>query len=151
VFESVAAEMEPLLKQLLEAPTAPVDEHEQVPKKAGIYLFSKDDSALYVGQTRNLRNRLRDHTNPLSRENQASFAFLVAKQEAEKSEIDVARTRKILEADEQFAEHFKQAKLSVSEMDVRYIELEGPIERTLFEIYAALALDTLVFNSFETH
>lgn len=36
-------------------------------------------------------------------------------------------------------------------MDVRFIELAGPIERSVFEIYAALALDTLVFNSFETH
>jgi hypothetical protein len=36
-------------------------------------------------------------------------------------------------------------------MQVRFILLDGPIERSLFEIYAAMALNTLVYNSFETH
>ncbi len=36
-------------------------------------------------------------------------------------------------------------------MDVQFIELTDPIARTLFEVYAALALDTVEFNSFETH
>lgn len=151
VFEHVVAEMEPLLDRLLAAPATPVSERASIPKAAGVYLFSEGTEAIYVGQTRNLRQRLRDHTNPLSRENQASFAFLVAKVEAEKADIDVERTRKILEADEEFAEHFREAKGQVSQMAVRFIELPGPIERTLLEVYAALALDTLVFNSFETH
>ena len=36
-------------------------------------------------------------------------------------------------------------------MDVQYIALADPIARTMFEMYAALALDTAEFNSFETH
>lgn len=36
-------------------------------------------------------------------------------------------------------------------MDVQFIEVPDPIVRTLFEVYAALALDTVEFNSFETH
>ena len=36
-------------------------------------------------------------------------------------------------------------------MDVQFIELADPIARTLFEIYAALALGTTEFNRFETH
>lgn len=36
-------------------------------------------------------------------------------------------------------------------MTVQFIELADPIERTTFEIYAALALTTSEFNSFETH
>jgi GIY-YIG catalytic domain len=151
VFEGVVSEMDALLVKLLAAPATRTADHPKVPKAPGIYLFSKDDKALYVGQTRNLKARLRTHTNPLSRENQASFAFLIAKGEAERAGIDVARTRKILESDETFAEHFRSAKLGVAEMDVRFIELEGPIERTLFEVYASLALDTLLYNSFETH
>lgn len=151
VFDGVVSGMNDLLLALLQAPAIRTAEHPEIPKASGIYLFSKGDEALYVGQTRNLRARLRNHTNPLSRENQASFAFLVAKAEAEKANIDISRTRKILEADEAFAEHFRDAKLEVSEMDVRFIQLEGPIERTLFEVYASLALDTVLYNSFETH
>ena len=36
-------------------------------------------------------------------------------------------------------------------MVVQSTELPDPVERTLFEVYAALALGTEKFNSFETH
>lgn len=142
--------MEELLAQLLAAPVARRDEHGPIPEVPGIYLFS-DDKPVYVGQTRNLRTRLRNHTTAKATENQASFAFLIGKVEAELAGIDLKRTRKVLEADPHFAEHFRQAKARVAKMNVRWIELDDPIERTLFEIYAALALDTVAFNSFETH
>ena len=151
VFDHLVADLPQLLERLLAAPAAPVAEHAQIPNAAGIYLFSELDYAIYVGQTRKLKQRLRNHTNPLGKNNQATFAFLVAKEEAEKVGVDTAQVRAQLEADQQFAGHFQAAKLRVSEMDVRFIELAGPIERSVFEIYAALALDTLVFNSFETH
>lgn len=151
VFDHLATELPQLLEQLLAAPAKPVGEHHQIPNAPGIYLFSELDHAIYVGQTRKLRQRLKNHTNPLGKNNQATFAFLVAKEEAEKAGVNIAQFRAQLEADQQFAEHFQAAKLRVSEMDVRFIELAGPIERTVFEVYASLALDTLVFNSFETH
>ena len=140
-----------MLDRLLTAPAAPVADHSTIPEAPGIYLFSELDHAIYVGQTRKLRQRLKNHTNPLGKNNQATFAFLVAKGEAEKSGVDVGQFRTKLEADQQFAGHFQAAKLRVSEMDVRFVKLAGPIERSVFEIYASLTLDTLLFNSFETH
>ncbi len=151
VFDHLVADLPQLLERLLAAPPAPVSGQEQIPNLPGIYLFSELDHAIYVGQTRKLKQRLRNHTNPLGKNNQATFAFLLAKDEAEKAGVDTAQFRAQLEADQQFAGHFQAAKLRVSEMDVRFIELAGPIERSVFEIYASLALDTLVFNSFETH
>ncbi len=151
VFDHLAAELPQLLGRLLAAPAVPVADHPAIPDAAGIYLFSELDHAIYVGQTRKLKQRLRNHTNPLGKNNQATFAFLLAKDEAEKAGVDTAQYRAQLEADRKFAAHFNAAKLRVSEMDVRFIELAGPIERSVFEIYASLALDTLVFNSFETH
>jgi hypothetical protein len=65
--------------------------------------------------------------------------------------VNIARFRAQLEADEEFAAHFTAAKLRVSEMDVRFLRLEDPIARSVLEIYASLALDTMVFNKFETH
>jgi hypothetical protein len=151
VFDHLVAELPQLIERLLAAPGAPVTEHAVIPDTAGIYLFSELDHAIYVGQTRKLRQRLRNHTNPLSKNNQATFAFLLAKDQAEKAGVDTKQFRAQLEVDQEFAGHFKAAKLRVSEMDVRFIELAGPIERSVFEIYSSLALDTLVFNSFETH
>jgi hypothetical protein len=63
----------------------------------------------------------------------------------------VTGSRAAVESDPDFATHFEQARKQVSEMDVQFIDLEDPIERTLFEIYAALTLGTDEFNSFETH
>jgi hypothetical protein len=150
-FDHIAADLPRLLQRLLAAAAAPVAEHGEIPNAPGIYLFSELDRPIYVGQTRKLRKRLGNHTSPLGKNNQATFAFLVAKAEAEKAGVDMAQFRAHLEADQQFIAHFQAAKLRVSEMDVRFIELAGSIERSVFEIYAALALDTLVFNSFETH
>ena len=142
--------MEQLLAELLAAPVAPRAEHRHIPKVPGVYLFS-DKEPVYVGQTRNLRTRLRNHTGAKAAENQASFAFLIGKVKAEAAGIDLNRTRKTLEADPDFSDHFRKAKERVASMNVRWIELDDPVERTLFEMYAALALNTVAFNSFETH
>ncbi len=149
-FESATVLMPELLGRLLAAPAAPRNEHKKIPKVPGIYLFS-EKQPIYVGQTRNLQTRLRNHTSAKATENQASFAFLIGKESAEQAGLDLEQTRKVLEADPDFAEHFAEAKTRVAKMDVRWIELNDPIERTLFEIYAALALNTVAFNSFETH
>lgn len=47
---------------------------------ACVYLFSEDGRHLYVGRTRNLRQRLRQHSIPSSQHNQAVFAFRLARE-----------------------------------------------------------------------
>lgn len=143
--------MRPLLEQLLAAPAHRVADHPSVPSHPGIYLFSESGMPIYVGQSRKLRQRLRHHTDLSSGQNRASFAFNLAKVEARRSRVNIKRFRQVLEADSEFAEHFVRAKRRVAEMAVRFIELDDPIERTMFEMYAALALDTAEYNSFETH
>ena len=151
IFDHLTAELPSLLERLLEAPAVPASAHGKPPAIAAIYLFSKDDHPIYVGQTRNLRRRLGEHTNPLAKNNKASFAFNLAKEVAKDAGVDIARYRAQLEADEEFAGHFTAAKSRVSEMDVRFLGLEDPITRSVLEIYASLTLDTMVFNKFETH
>ena len=156
IYDSIVARLPKLLKKLLAAPAAKVTEHEQLPDAPGIYLFSEPtpdggEKAIYVGQTRVLRSRLKNHTRLGGKNNQATFAFLVAKGDAKAAGVNMKQYREALEEDEQFIAHFDSAKARVSEMQVRFILLDNPIERTLFEVYAALALDTLVYNSFETH
>lgn len=150
-FRKAVAQMAPLLAQLLAAPKHRVAEHPAVPNTPGIYLFSTGEGPVYVGQTRKLRTRLKQHTGPTRGHNQASFAFNLAKREAKAAGVDTSRWRKVLEADPEFVPHFARARESVATMDVQFIELADPVTRTLFEIYAALALDTAEFNSFETH
>jgi hypothetical protein len=150
-FDAAVATLPTLLKALQAADKHRVADHPAVPNTPGIYLFSEGPKPIYVGQSRKLRNRLRDHTGATKKHNQASFAFNLAKREAKAAKVDVKRTRTVLEADPDFVPHFDKARADVAGMDVQFIELVDPIERTLFEVYAALALDTVEFNSFETH
>ena len=150
-FQAAVEQMPALLAALQTAPSLRVAEHPPIPKVAGIYLFSEGKRPIYVGQSRNLRNRLRQHTWEKSRENAASFAFNIAKREAAKDGVDTTPWRAILEADPDFVPYFASARASVAAMSVQFIELEDPVVRTLFEVYVALALGLHEFNSFETH
>jgi hypothetical protein len=60
------------------------------------------------------------------------------------------KPRNLLQAIPEFRELFWQAKARVSRMTVRVVEIADPIEQTVFEVYAALALGTR-YNDFETH
>lgn len=150
-FDAAVDRLPALLKTLCSAPRHRLNEHASVPNTPGIYLFSEGDKPIYVGQSRKLRNRLRQHTGATRGHNQASFAFNIAKRDAKAAKLDVKRPRALLQADADFVVHFDAARTAVAAMNVQFIEHADPIERTLFEVYAALALDTVEFNSFETH
>ena len=85
-----------------------------------------------------------------SNHNSATFAFIIAKHDAEKKNIDLNKTRDELQVDPDFLPFFKNAKERVSEMKIKVIDIENPIEQTLFEVYAALELKT-PYNDWETH
>jgi len=123
-----------------------------IPNAPGVYLFSRGSDALYIGQTRKLRQRMRNHRNPASGHNQASFAFLLAREAASQQApiIDLARPRAVLMADAAFAGLFEAAKSEVRAMTLRFVEIHDPVLRTLFEVYAAVSLGT-AYNDFETH
>lgn len=150
-FHQAVEQMPALLVELTTAAKRRVSEHPSVPNAPGIYLFSDDDAPLYVGQTRKLRTRLQQHTGATRGSNQASFAFLIAKREAAAAGLDIARYRAVLEADLAFIPHFDAARALVAGMDVQFVELADALTRTLFEVYASLALNTVEYNSFETH
>lgn len=150
-FDEVVAQMPDLLRQLQAAPKHRVADHPKVPDAPGIYLFSEGARPVYVGQSRKLRSRLRQHVGVRNDHNQASFAFNVARRDARFAGVDIKRWRKVLAADPEFVKHFDAARARVASMEVQYISVPDPIARTMFEMYAALALDTAEFNSFETH
>ena len=81
----------------------PAAAHPVVPNAPGIYLFSHESAPVYVGQSRKLQNRLRQHTGATNSHNQASFAFNLAKREAKKARVDIKRFRSALELDPTFA------------------------------------------------
>lgn len=150
-FDEVVARLSTRLQDLVEKPAAPRGSHASVPDVPGIYLFSERGRPIYVGQTRDLRRRLGEHTRPSSGSESATFAFILAIGMAKRRRIDASGTRKARLARPEFNSVFLEAKRRVAAMPVRFLLMKDPIERTMFEMYAALHLGTERYNSFETH
>ena len=151
-FARAVQRMPSLLDTLLRAEKLAVKDRGRIPvERAVVYLFSESGVPVYVGQTRTPRRRYDQHTGPNRAHNEASFAFLKAKKKAESAGVEVQRSREALQTDAAFSVHFGAAKAWVAAMAFQYVEIEDPIERSIFEMYAALHLGTEEFNSFETH
>jgi hypothetical protein len=152
-FENrVASQLPELLDRLLKAPAHPRAGHPQgsVPRAPGIYPFWADGKPIYVGQTRKLRDRLRQHCIPSSTDLSASFAWKLAKRETSRAGRDTRRRRAALMTDAKFAVHFAEAKAAVALMPVQFTVEEHADLRTVFEVYATYAFGTQGFNNFET-
>jgi predicted GIY-YIG superfamily endonuclease len=117
-----------------------------------IYLFSEDDRHLYVGRTRNLKQRLRQHSIPAAQHNQAVFAFRIAREVTGKkvAAYTTAGSRLALTQEEEFGTAFRSAKERIRGMQLRYVEEVDPLRQALLEIYASIVLLT-PYNDFNTH
>lgn len=117
-----------------------------------VYLFSEGSNHLYVGRTRKLRNRLRQHSIPASQHKQAAFAFKLAREATgqAKASYTPEGSRQALLADPVFADAFAKAKARICSMDLRFVEESDPLRQALLEIYVAVVLGTK-YNDFDTH
>ena len=151
-WDGLEAQLSGCLRDL-EKTGAPRLEHQPaVSTEAGIYLFVDKGKPIYVGQSRHLRNRLANHCQPGGRHNSASLAFNIAKcnYEEKYDSKELPKTRAEIESHPKFEELFTDAKLSLDNMEVRWIEVESAELRTVLEVYVAVLLGTK-YNSFETH
>lgn len=122
---------------------------EKMPKK-GIYFFSENGKALYVGRTNNLRNRLQYHTR--NNHNQATLAFILARRETGRTNASYQKkgSRSDLLNDPAFRLAFDKARARIQKMDVQFIEEENAIKQALLEIYTAFQVKA-EYNDFENH
>jgi predicted GIY-YIG superfamily endonuclease len=122
-----------------------------LPEKC-VYLFSEAGNHFYVGRTRRLRNRLRQHSIAGAQHNQAVFAFKLAREATGRTiaAYSVEGSRKALSADPTFNEAFTHAKTRVRNMDLRFVEETDPLRQALLEIYVSVVLGTK-YNDFDTH
>ena len=117
----------------------------------GIYVFYENGEPIYVGRSDRLKDRLLEHGREGSRNQTAPFAFNIAREEFQENfPGHDAVPRNDLEIDPRFAPLFREAKRRVRRMEIRVVEIQDPIEQTIFEVYAHLKLGTR-FNSFENH
>ena len=141
-----------LLNDLLSmSPVQPTNLPKNVPLR-GIYLFSENSKHLYVGRSNNIRSRIQNHCRLSASHHQATFAFRIARGETnfKKATYKTKGSRKDIEEDPIFKPAFSSAKESLRNMELRFIGVDDPILQALFEIYAAVTLNT-PFNDFENH
>jgi hypothetical protein len=142
-FDELIARLEPLLEQLWESPAAPRAEHGGIPAAPGIYLFTRHDEPVHVGQAPDLRRRLAEHCRPSSGHTKATLAFEIAKRAATREGVEVDRPPARLATSDDFSPYFVRAKEAVAELPVRFIAVESRELRTVFEVYGAMALGTV--------
>ncbi len=104
-----------------------------------------DDAPFYVGISRKLIQRLRNHvrgTDHLT----ASLAHKMAVRESAYRGMRSAAAEDVA-----YAEAFKRAKARLTKGKVAFVEIDSPVELYLLEVYAAMEFDTSEWNSFATH
>jgi len=122
----------------------------KIPEK-GVYAFREGAVTWYVGRSDTIPRRFGQHTHLGSPQNQASFAYLLARDEAEAAGMQVrGLTRKALAEKADFTPYFDRAKARVGRMTRHAVEVRDPTEQALFEIYAALALRSK-YSDFGNH
>jgi hypothetical protein len=120
---------------------------------SGIYLFSEAGRHLYVGRTRNVRQRYGQHSRPSSKHNGAPFAFKLAREQTGRMDADYRAGgdgRVALSGQPEFAAAFARALARIRKMDFRFVEEADPTRQCLLEVYVSVAHGT-PYNDFDTH
>jgi hypothetical protein len=149
-LKQIVDQLQPLLTRLTEAPKAKLAEHPSIPEAPGMYLLSEGPNPVHVGQARNLQQRLGEYTASSS-ESSLSLAFNLALREAETKGLDTTGTQTEIAAQPEFELLLRDADRRLAELNVQIVEVDDPVTRTIFEVYAARMLATDEFNSRDTH
>jgi GIY-YIG catalytic domain len=112
---------------------------------AGCYVFLNIDIPVYVGISRTVVRRLAQHLNHVSHHS-ASLVYRMASRV-----YDHELKREQAMADDRFRDAFLSAQQQLQKMRVAFIEVPDDVELYLFELYAAMKLNTSQWNTFRTH
>jgi len=112
---------------------------------AGCYVLIDVTRPIYVGISRSVFQRLRQHVRGTTHFD-ASLAYRIA---AARRPHDLTRSEAMADGD--FQKHFEEAQDYLRKLKVAFIEIASPLDLYLFEAYCAMELDTCEWNTFETH
>ena len=113
---------------------------------SGCYVLLDGSTPIYVGISRGVINRLRQHmigTNHFS----ASLAYAMTK----KGHGVPVGTRNMAMKDVDFGASFAQTQLYLRGLSIGFVDIENSLELYVFEAYAAMELRTAEWNTFRTH
>jgi len=111
----------------------------------GCYVLIDGDHPIYVGISRTVFQRLRQHVRGTT-QNDACLAYSIA---ARRQPHNMTRSNAMV--DSMFQAKFVEARAYLRGLRVAFIEIASPLELYLFEAFSAMELDTSEWNTFETH
>jgi hypothetical protein len=112
---------------------------------SGCYVLVRDGTPFYVGISRTVVQRLRQHVTGTTHFD-ASLAYRMA---TDKTGHEMKRAEAMKDA--AFRTAFAEAQALLRDCSVAFVEIENPLELYLFEAYCAMELDTCAWNTFRTH
>ncbi|MDO7846285.1 hypothetical protein Q5H92_07955 [Hymenobacter sp. M29] len=113
---------------------------------SGCYVLQDGRTPIYVGISRGVLNRLRQHM--LGKDHfSASLAYAMAKKDHQPTE----KTRKLVMGATNFDLAFQKSQTYLRSLSIGAVEINNPLELYVFEAYAAMALGTAEWNTFRTH
>src|SRR5579871_926996 len=112
---------------------------------SGCYVLLQDAKPFYVGISRGVIARLRQHGTGVCHFN-ATLAYRMA---CDKAPHEMSRAAAMKHAD--FRRLFEEAKHQLVRSSVALIEINNDMELYLCEAYCAMELDTCQWNTFRTH
>jgi hypothetical protein len=111
----------------------------------GCYVFLDAERPVYIGISRSIIKRIIQHPNYDSHYS----ASLVYRMASEEYPHEMKRDQAM--KDDQFRAVFLAVQSRLRKMRVAFIEIDNDLELYLFEVYAAMHLDTETWNTFRTH
>ena len=112
---------------------------------SGCYVLLEKRKPIYVGISRKVLSRLRQHVTGRSHFD-ASLVYSIAQRRRPTPGDRSAAVR-----DPQFIREFERAQQYLRGLDVAFVQIDNPLELYVFEAYAAMELDTAEWNTFRTH
>lgn len=111
----------------------------------GCYVLSQNERPIYVGISKNVLQRLRQHVRGTTHFD-ASLAYRIAAQK-----MPHRNTRSKAMETEEFKAQFNAAKEYLRSLNVAFVKIINPLALYVFEPYCAMRFNTDVWNTFETH
>jgi hypothetical protein len=111
----------------------------------GCYVFLDAGMPIYVGISRSVIKRLVQHLNFDSHYSASLVYRMASKEYPHEMKRDQAMK------DDQFREVFFATRSRLREMTIAFIQIDNDLELYVFEVYAAMKLNTGTWNTFRTH
>lgn len=116
---------------------------------SGCYLLLDKCKPVYVGISRSVLSRLRQHVRGTT-SSDASLAYRIARKRGDHG-LDPKITRKKAMGNERFKRCFNKEKEYLKTLNVAFVRIDNPLVLYVFEPYCATYFDTREWNTFETH